>query len=61
MLKKIFNKGKKENKESDNSNENSINDYFQTFQTLLKSSLDKIGVDEKCNISKTVNFALNLQ
>lgn len=52
MFKKIFNKGKKENKESDNSNENTINDHFQTFQTLLNSSLDKIGVDEKCNISK---------
>lgn len=52
MFKKIFNKEKKENKELDNSDESTINESFQTFQILLKSSLDQIGVDEKCNISK---------
>ncbi len=52
MFKKIFNKKKTEKKESNNSEGNNVNDYFQTFRTLLNSSLCRIGADEVCNISK---------
>ena len=59
MFKKIFNKEKTEKKESNNSEENNINDYFQTFQTLLNSSLNKIGADESCNFSKNEHSQKN--
>jgi hypothetical protein len=52
-FKKLFNKDKTENMGSNNnSSDNERNDYIQAFQNLLSSSLDRIGVDNDCYISK---------
>jgi hypothetical protein len=48
----MFKKEKAATDSGNNSSENELNEYFQAFQVLVSSSLDRIGVDNDCNLVK---------
>lgn len=41
---------------NNNSSDNAMNDYLQIFQTLVISSMDRIGLDNGCNFSKNYKW-----
>ncbi len=57
MFRNLFKRSSSEEKASDKESQDSqVNAYMEVFQDLVNSSLAKLGVDEKCNISKNENW-----
>jgi hypothetical protein len=52
MFKKSLKKEEAETDSGKNYSDNSLNDYLLVFQVLVSSSLDRIGVDNDCNLVK---------
>ncbi len=57
MFKKIFNKEKNEKNELNNIIlDNETKAYMETFQELVRSSINKISVTDDCNISQNIKW-----